>query len=223
LLIPGKARPTKDELRGIFHSIALFILHSGGVGLLFVGIADSSFLVMPLANDLLIIALSADHPVRMPYYVGMATIGSTIGCAITALLTRKAEQGVRDKFAGRRYKFVESNIRKHAGWVLATSALVPPPFPFTPVIVTAAASGYPLKKLLSVIAGARLVRFGAEGGLAIFFGKGVLAMAQSPVLEYGVIALIVIAVAASAFSIYKWIIAKPTSHSVRNRSRATAH
>jgi len=210
------------ELRGIFHSIALFMLHRGGVGLLFVGIADSSFLVMPLANDLLVIALSADHPVRMPYFAAMAALGSTIGCAVTATLIRKAEKGVERRFAGRRFKFVESNIRKHAGWVLAVSALIPPPFPFTPVIVAAAASGYPLKKLLSVIAGARLLRFGAEGVLAILFGKRILSLAQSPVLEYAVIVLIVIAVAASAFSIYKWVKGPRASTGSAHRG-ATAH
>jgi membrane protein YqaA with SNARE-associated domain len=213
-----------DELRGIFHSIALFILRSGGVGVLFVGIADSSFLVirLPLANDLLIIALSADHPARTPYYVVMATLGSTIGCAITALVTRKAEKGVQRRFAGWRFEFVESNIRKRAGWVLALSSLIPPPFPFVPVIVAAAASGYPLKKLLAVIAGSRLVRFGAEGGLAILFGKKILSLAQSPVVEYAVITLIVIALAASAFSIYKWVkSAQPSTRSAHDG--ATAH
>lgn len=210
------------ELRAIFHSIALFILHRGGVGLLFVGVADSSFLVMPLANDLLVIALSADHPIRMPYYVGMAALGSTIGCAITAVLSRKAEKGVERKLTGHRFKFVESNIRKNAGWVLAVSALIPPPFPFTPVIVAAAVSGYPLKKLLGVIAGARLVRFGTEGGLAIVFGESILALAKSTALEYVVIALIVIAVAASAFSIYKWV--KGSGPSARSpHAGATAH
>lgn len=211
-----------DELRGIFHSIALFILHRGGVSLLFVGIADSSFLVMPLANDLLVIALSADHPMRMPYYVGMATLGSTIGCAVTALLSLKAEKGVERKLAGHQFKFVESNIRKNAGWVIAVSALIPPPFPFTPVIVAAAVSGYPLKKLLAVVAGARLVRFGTVGGLAIVFGKSILSLAQSAVLEYAVIALIVIAVGASAFSIYKWVKgSRPSARS--SHAGATAH
>jgi membrane protein YqaA with SNARE-associated domain len=213
-----------DELRGVFHSIALFMLHRGGLGLLLVGIADSSFLFirLPLANDLLIIALSADHPARMPYYVGMATLGSTIGCAITALLSRKAEKGVERKLTSHRFKFVESNFRKHASWVLAISSLIPPPFPFTPAVVAAAVSGYPLKKLLSVIAGARLIRFGIEGGLAILFGKKILSLAESPAVEYVVITLIVIAVGASGFSIYKWVKgARPSTHHAHDQ--ATAH
>ncbi|MGB7438140.1 MAG: hypothetical protein WBR26_19900 [Candidatus Acidiferrum sp.] len=207
-----------QSFQGFFHSIASFVFQLGGIGLLIVGIFDSSILMAPLANDLLVVALTADHPDRMAYYAVMAALGSTIGCAITDVLSRKAEEGVREKVGGRRFKFVESQLRKHAGWALALSAVIPPPFPFTPFVVAAAGTGYPRKKLLAIVAGARLVRFSAEGGLAIVYGKGILNLAKSPVVEYVIIGLIVIAVAGSGLSVFRWI---QQSRSGRHAHRRT--
>lgn len=192
-------------LKQFFHSVAAAIFHLGGLGLLIVGIVDSSFLTAPLANDLLVIALTASHPARMPYYAAMAALGSTIGCALADVLSRKAEKEVKRSISSRRLNFVESHVRKHAGYALAIAAMVPPPFPFTPFVVAAAGAGYPRKKLLGVVAVARFFRFAAEGALAVFYGKGILSLAKSPGLEDTIIALIVLALGGSAFSIFRWI------------------
>ena len=192
-------------LKQFFHSVAALIFHLGGLGLLVVGIVDSSFLTAPLANDLLVIALTASHPVLMPYYAAMAALGSTIGCAFVDVLTRKAEKGVKHSLPSRRLKFVEFHVRKHAGYALAIAAIIPPPFPFTPFVVAAAGAGYPRKKLLGIVAGARSFRFATEGALAIFYGEGILSLAKSPAVEDTVIALIIVALGGSAFSIFRWI------------------
>ena len=52
----------------------------GGLGLFLLAALDSSFLSFPQVNDLLIIFLSTRYPARMPYYAGMTTVGSLIGC-----------------------------------------------------------------------------------------------------------------------------------------------
>lgn len=77
--------------RGFFHSIALWFFHLGGFGLLLLGIIDSSPLSAPLANDLLVAALSASHPDRMIYYAVMAAVGSTLGSLTVDVISRKAE------------------------------------------------------------------------------------------------------------------------------------
>lgn len=184
--------------------------------MLLVGIIDSSFLTVPVANDLLVMALSSGHPQRMPYYAIMAAVGSVLGCAVVDVISRKAEEGVEHAFSGRRIKFVESHVRKHAGWALAVSAVMPPPFPFTPVVVAAAVSHYPRKKLFAVIGGARFLRFAGEGAVAIWFGRQILSFARSPAVEYTIMGLIVVAVIGSAFSIVRWAIkgkgSKRSSH-----------
>ena len=49
----------------VLRSLALFFFSLGGLGLLLLGILDSSFLFMPLGNDLLVVALTAAHRERM--------------------------------------------------------------------------------------------------------------------------------------------------------------
>lgn len=207
-------------LKQFFHTVAALVFHMGGPGLLLVGVIDSSFLTAALANDLLIIVLTASHPGRMPYYAAMAALGSTIGCAIVDVLSRKAEKGVKHSIASRRLNFVESHVRKRAGAALAVSAIIPPPFPFTPFVIAAAVAGYPRKKLLSVVAGARLFRFAAEGALAIFYGEGILSLAKSRGMETTIVVLIIVALGASAFSIFRWIRGGRKPVEARSRTRA---
>jgi membrane protein YqaA with SNARE-associated domain len=53
------------------------------------GVLDSSFLIMPLGNDLLVVALTARRHILLPYYAGMATAGSVIGCLIMDVIARR--------------------------------------------------------------------------------------------------------------------------------------
>ena len=46
-------------MRPIIHIIARALFHAGGLGLLTLGAFDSSPLVVPMGNDLLVLALSA--------------------------------------------------------------------------------------------------------------------------------------------------------------------
>src|SRR5689334_23642439 len=127
----------------------LIFVHLGGFGLLALGILDSSFLVMPLGNDLLIIALSARNHALMPYYAAMATAGSVLGCLLMDVVSRKGgEAGLEKRLPRKRLEYVKAKVEKKAGWALATAALLPPPFPFTPFVIAAAALKYPRKKLL---------------------------------------------------------------------------
>jgi membrane protein YqaA with SNARE-associated domain len=192
-------------MKGIFHSIALWVFHLGGLGLFCVGILDSSPLTAPLANDFLVIALTANRPHRMPYYALMAALGSVAGCLTVDIISRKAEAGIKQSFPSGRWKFIEKQFQKHAGWTTALACLMPPPFPFTPFVAAAAGTGYPRKKLLTLVGIVRFVRFAGEGLLAIFYGGSILSIAQSPTVQYTIVALIVIAVAGSGVSIYVWI------------------
>jgi membrane protein YqaA with SNARE-associated domain len=178
----------------------------GGPGLLVLGILDSSFLVMPLGNDVLVVALSASRHARMPYYAIMATAGSVLGCLIIDLVMRKGgEHGLERHLTYRRIEQLKRQIDKRAGWAVLLASLMPPPFPFTPFVAGAAALQYSRKKLLGIIGIARLIRFSTDGILAIHFGRHILALAQSPAVEYVVIVLIVIAIGGSVLSVYGWI------------------
>ena len=50
----------------------------------------------------------------------------------------------------------------------------------------------------------RFMRFAIEGALAIRYGRWIIKQAESPLLEHVMIALVVISIVGSAFSIYRW-------------------
>lgn len=194
-------------MKGFILNLAAFFASLGGFGLLLLGILDSSFLMfLPLGNDLLIVALSARHHERMPYYALMATAGSVLGCLFTDWVSRKGgEKGLESRVKGRTLAYVKRKVEKKAGPALALASLMPPPFPFTAFVIVSAALQYPRAKLLGIIAAARLVRFFAEGFLAIRFGKRILEMANQPVVQGTIIAVVVISIAGSVYSIYSWV------------------
>lgn len=186
--------------------LAVFFFSLGGFGLLLLGILDSSFLFLPLGNDLLVIALTAAHPGRLPYYVLMATVGSVIGVAITHWVSAKGgKAGIEGKHKTRRIAYVERKVNEKGGIAIATAAVMPPPFPFTSVIIVAAALQYPRRRMLAIVFGSRSVRFAMEGGLALIYGRRIIGMAELPAVQNFIIALVVISIAGSAWSIYSWV------------------
>src|SRR5581483_11012360 len=142
----------------------------------------------------------------MPYYAAMAAAGSTLGALLLDIVSRKGGEEVIERHVPRnRMKYIERKVKKNAGWALGFAALMPPPFPFTPFVVAAAALEYPRKKLLTVIAATRLVRFSIEGTLAILFGRRILEWAKSSAFEWVVIFLIAISILASVLSVLNWV------------------
>jgi membrane protein YqaA with SNARE-associated domain len=188
-------------------AIAGLAAKMGGFGLLILGILDSSFLLfMPLGNDLLMVALTAQHHRRLLYYAAMATAGSAIGCFLTDAVARKGgEEGLCRLLPPKRIEYVKKKLSKKAGWAIALAALMPPPFPFTAVIAAAAALQFPRKKLFSILVPARFARFSVIGLLGIFFGDGVLSIANSPFVEYTVIGVVIVSIVGSTVSVYRWI------------------
>src|SRR5581483_3217148 len=115
------------------------------------------------------------------------------------------EEGLSRYVSQRRLEHVKVRVKKSAGWALAVASLMPPPFPFTPFVMAAAALQFPRKRLLVVIGATRMVRFTAEGLLAVQFGPRILRWARAPEVTCIIGALIVVSVVGSALSIYRWL------------------
>src|SRR5580765_3699519 len=92
------------------------VLKFGGLGLLALGILDSSFLFAPWGNDLLLIVLVSRNkdPLAMLYYAGMSTVGSVIGCLILDVVFRKAgEQGLDKHVPRKRLEYVRRKVNQN--------------------------------------------------------------------------------------------------------------
>jgi len=177
--------------------------------------------MLPLGNDILILALSAHKHALAPYYVLMATAGSVVGCFITIWLSSKGNESIRSHLTGKRANYFVKQVEHHAGWVVAIACLMPPPFPFTTLVGASAAFEYPRGKLLAIIGGMRFLRFAIEAGLAVHYGRWMVTIAKSPRLEHFIIAITVISIAGSGYSIFKWIRdSRPAKRKVRAKSAA---
>jgi membrane protein YqaA with SNARE-associated domain len=183
-----------------------FFLHLGGLGLLLLGVLDSSFLFMPLGNDLLIIGLVASRPARLALYVTLASLGSALGCTFIDFLARKeGEEGLEKFVPKRRLEYVKGKVRKNAGWALALAALMPPPFPFTPFVAAVSAANFSRRRFFIIIFTARYIRFTIVGLLALTFGHRILDWSKLPFVRIALLTVVGICVVGSIISIWSWV------------------
>lgn len=185
-----------------------FFLRLGIFGLFLLSALDSSFLVLPFGNDLLLIALvSRDRSSLMWIaYVLVSALGSLVGVFIIDLIMRKAgEKGLERFVSARKIEKFKAKIENKAGVSVFVATILPPPFPFTPVVMTASALQTPRAKLLSAVFFGRLVRCTTEAVLALYFGRKLIAYINSDVVTYAVYGLIAVAAVLSTLSLITWL------------------
>ena len=185
-----------------------FFLRLGILGLLLMSALDSSFLVLPFGNDLLLIALVSSHRDSLIWiaYVVVSALGSVVGVFFVDLIMRKAGETGLERFVSRkRIDKLKAKLENKAGITVFIATLIPPPFPFTPAVMTASALQSPRGKLLIAVFLGRLLRFGIEAVLALYFGRQLIAFMDSDVVTYIVYALIGIAVVLSTLSLLRWL------------------
>jgi len=183
-------------------------MRMGLLGLFLMSALDSSFLVLPFGNDLLLIALVSSNRESFWWivYVIVSAIGSVVGVFFVDLIMRKAGESGLERFVSRkRIDKLKAKLENKGGVTVFVATLIPPPFPFTPIVMTASALQSPRGKLLIAVFLGRLLRFGIEGILALYFGRQLIAFMNSDVVTYIVYALIGIAVILSTLSLLKWL------------------
>jgi membrane protein YqaA with SNARE-associated domain len=188
-------------------SLFRFFRRMGAFGIFLFSFLDSSFLVLPFGNDLLLIGLTSSDRTGFSWitYVLAAVAGSVLGTLLVDVLMRAAgEKGLQRFVSEKRIEQLKNKIDTKAGITVFLAAILPPPFPFTPVIMTAAALQYPRSKLLWIVSGGRLLRYTVEALLALYFGRKLIRYINSDVFAYVVYALIGAAVLFSLISILKW-------------------
>jgi membrane protein YqaA with SNARE-associated domain len=107
----------------------------GGVGILISSFIDSSFVPLPLVTDLILIGLSSRHPMRMPYYAGMAAVGSLAGCVWIYYLARRGGQAYYQKTQGHPPGLIRKLIERYPLASVVLPAVAPFPVPFKPFVV----------------------------------------------------------------------------------------
>jgi membrane protein YqaA with SNARE-associated domain len=161
----------------------------GAPGLFLISFLDSSVLTFPVINDLLLIELSVQNPLRMPLYALMATVGSLLGCLLLYFLAKKGGEAFFHKKAGDRAHAIRRWVEQNGFGGMLITALLPPPTPFKIFVFAAGVFEVPTWSFVSAIALARAIRYFGIGYLAIRFGNDALPFLAQHKLQVSVAVL----------------------------------
>src|SRR5258705_10182154 len=151
---------------GLFHAAFGFFLTWWGAYLLALLDATMVFF-LPFGVDALVIYLSARNGMFFWIYPLLATAGSVTGAAITYWIGRKGgEMGLERFVKGRRLERIRERVQKGGAAAMAVPALLPPPFPLTPFVLTCGALNVDRRSFFGTFTLMRLLRFGSEAALA---------------------------------------------------------
>ena len=134
----------------------------GGPGLILLGISDNAPFVSapPGSIDVCLILLAARNPALWAYYALMTTVGEVLGGYLTYRLAEKGgRQTLERKVGQKRAQAVYKEFERFGSMTVLGGALLPPPFPFTTVLMTAGVMQYPRNKFLSALIAGRSARF----------------------------------------------------------------
>ena len=171
------------SLNGWKQKIVAFAGALGAPGLFLISFLDSSILTFPVINDLLLIELSIQRPVRMPLYATMAMIGSVLGCLLLYYIAKKGGEAFFQRRAGARADAIRSWLERNGFGGMLLTALLPPPVPFKPFVLAAAVFEVPVASFVSAIALARAIRYFGFGYLAIRYGNDAMPFLAEHKLE----------------------------------------
>ncbi len=146
----------------------------GAPGLFLISFLDSSILSFPIINDLLLIELSIQHPLRMPLYAFMAATGSVLGCVLLYFLARKGGEALFHRKAGERAHSIRQWVECNGFLGMLVAALLPPPTPFKIFVFAAGVFEVPIWSFTSAISLARAIRYFGVGYLAVRYGDQAL-------------------------------------------------
>jgi len=185
---------------GLFpHAFRFFLTWWGAYAL---GALDSSMVFfLPFGIDALVIYLSARNSMLFWIYPLLATAGSVTGAAVTYWIGHKGgELGLERLIPAGRMERFRKRVQKGGAVAMAVPALLPPPFPLTPFVLTCGALKANRWIFFPTFAAMRLIRFGSEAALARIYGRGVLRLLESAAFQRVIIGFIVIAVVGTLLS-----------------------
>lgn len=176
----------------------------GGLGLILMGVLDSSVIPTPGGLDALTIVLAAREKELWLYYAAMAVIGSVIGGYLTYRLGRKGgEEALERRISKKRLQRVHSAFERWGFGTVFVPAILPPPFPLIPFLLGAGAMNYPLKKYLLALTAGRAIRFTLVAYLASLYGRSLINLFTKHYVTILIVLIALAVVGGLIFIIYR--------------------
>lgn len=203
----------------LFRSARRSLFRLGGVGLIPLGLLDSSLLPLPGILDVATIVMSARQQQWWLYYALMATAGSLIGGFVTYRLARKGgRDALERRFSRKKVNKVCEIFGRWGFAAIAIPAVLPPPVPMVPFLLAAGAMQYPARKFLAALALGRISRYLILSYLASLYGRQIIEF----LADHGhpaVVAIVMLLLAVAAATFYFWEGKKSTSWTRKLRWR----
>jgi uncharacterized membrane protein YdjX (TVP38/TMEM64 family) len=153
----------------------------------------------------------------------MATVGEVLGGYLTYQLAEKGGEKTLEKKVGKaRAEKLYNHFAKQGFMTVLVGSILPPPFPFTSVLMAAGVMQYPRKKFFTALTAGRAVRFFADAFLGGIYGQKMIdffSRHYRPTM-YALIALAVTA-GIGALVYYKWY--RPKRQREEARARLSMH
>ena len=152
-----------------------WLIHLGGPGVILLGLADNSLIPLPGSTDIVTILLAAHRPDLWVYYAIMATAGAVLGGYLTYRMARKGgKETLEKRFSKKRTAKVYAIFERWGFASVAIPAILPPPFPITPMLLAAGGMQYPTRKFLAALAVGRGIRFAILAYLGAHYGRHIV-------------------------------------------------
>jgi membrane protein YqaA with SNARE-associated domain len=175
------------------------------LGIFVLAALDSTmFFFFPLGIDAVVIIVSARMSSRAWMIPILATAGSVVGAALTFWMGTIIGDAGLERYAPRqRLTMIRARLENTGAIGLAALDLIPPPFPFTAFVLAAGALDVKKTTFFATLTLCRLLRFGVESLLAVWYGRRILGWFDSDLFHTVLTLIILAAIAVSVVSIVR--------------------
>jgi membrane protein YqaA with SNARE-associated domain len=141
-----------------------------GGGLLVISFLDSSFIPFPGINDLALIVLASQHPLRAPLYALLSTLGSLLGCYAMYGIARGGGRLAGGRSASTKEPRARRWLERNDFAAMLVMALLPPPAPLKIFVLAAGALRMNVLRFGAALLVGRSLRFAVEAWLGARYG-----------------------------------------------------
>jgi membrane protein DedA with SNARE-associated domain len=201
-----------QQAGGSVHRLA-WIMNLGGVGLFALAVIDSSVIPIsiPGSTDLVLLLLTAfrSKSIVSPVIFGSCALaGSLSGGYLTWATGKKSGEAALEKMGkGRLVRRIQGWVKRNGVVSLGIAALLPPPVPLMPFLLTAGALGLSRARFFIAYGGGRALRYGVVAWVGYRYGRAVLVLWEKDLKGWAtplVSAYIALVVLGVLYSVWKY-------------------
>ncbi len=158
------------SLKALTARLAQVLVLYGGWGVFAISFLDSSFLSLPLVNDLLLVHLASRSPARAIVFAFQCVLGSVLGASTIYGLVVGGWSLIQRKRPAETSSRVRQWLDHNAFLTLLVVSFLPPPVPFKLFLLGAGALRVDFRKFLGALLLGRSIRFVAIAFIGAHYG-----------------------------------------------------